>query len=199
MPGVRSKPTRPSGSDSESPGITKKGSRMSRHETVNAYLSGRIDRREFVRRLTIAGVSTAAAVAYASSLSSDAAAAPASRDAHGLTRFQAVTPAPTAYTNTEDADDDGLTDDEEGDLGTDPNNPDTDGDGVKDGDEVKCGSDPLDKNSKCGSGNGTAALPNTGSGSANGDGTKWLAPLAVAGAGAAYLMRGARKISGKQS
>ena len=35
-----------------------------------------------------------------------------------------------------DTDGDGLTDDEEKEIGTDPNNPDTDGDGINDGDEV---------------------------------------------------------------
>ncbi|NQZ43772.1 MAG: gliding motility-associated C-terminal domain-containing protein [Flavobacteriaceae bacterium] len=43
-----------------------------------------------------------------------------------------------------DCDEDGLTTAEEGDLGTDPDNPDTDGDGLLDGDEVMDGSDPLD-------------------------------------------------------
>ncbi|MFH1356390.1 MAG: S8 family serine peptidase, partial [bacterium] len=44
-----------------------------------------------------------------------------------------------------DADSDGLTDYEEGLLGTDPNNPDTDGDGLSDGDEVNTyGTNPLD-------------------------------------------------------
>ena len=42
-----------------------------------------------------------------------------------------------------DADDDGLLDDEEVDLGTDPANPDTDGDGLLDGFEVAHGLDPL--------------------------------------------------------
>ncbi|MDT0644962.1 gliding motility-associated C-terminal domain-containing protein, partial [Zunongwangia sp. F363] len=43
-----------------------------------------------------------------------------------------------------DTDDDGLTNDEEVDLGTDPTDPDTDDDGINDGDEVDNGSDPLD-------------------------------------------------------
>jgi outer membrane protein OmpA-like peptidoglycan-associated protein len=44
-----------------------------------------------------------------------------------------------------DSDDDGLSDDEEAALGTNPNNPDTDSDGLKDGVEVKVGgTDPLD-------------------------------------------------------
>jgi hypothetical protein len=42
-----------------------------------------------------------------------------------------------------DADGDGLTDDQEAALGTDPNNPDTDGDGLTDGDEVGRGTNPL--------------------------------------------------------
>lgn len=44
-----------------------------------------------------------------------------------------------------DNDGDGLTNDEEEELGTNPNNPDTDGDGLTDGDEVnEHGTDPLD-------------------------------------------------------
>ncbi|MDG1840941.1 MAG: gliding motility-associated C-terminal domain-containing protein [Crocinitomicaceae bacterium] len=43
-----------------------------------------------------------------------------------------------------DSDGDGLTDEEEAIIGTDPNNPDTDGDGINDKDEVTAGSDPLD-------------------------------------------------------
>src|SRR5262249_27647766 len=38
---------------------------------------------------------------------------------------------------TVDSDNDGLTDEEELALGTDPNNPDTDGDGISDGNEVR--------------------------------------------------------------
>lgn len=53
-----------------------------------------------------------------------------------------------------DSDGDGLSDAEEIQLGTDPNNPDTDGGGVNDGDEVDNGTDPLDINddlvSSCG-------------------------------------------------
>jgi len=43
-----------------------------------------------------------------------------------------------------DDDDDGLADEDEDELGTDPLDPDTDGDGVSDGDEVFDGTDPLD-------------------------------------------------------
>ncbi|HZD53664.1 MAG TPA: Calx-beta domain-containing protein, partial [Woeseiaceae bacterium] len=46
-----------------------------------------------------------------------------------------------------DPDDDGLTNQREEELGTDPQNPDTDGDGVNDGDEVSAGTDPLDDRS----------------------------------------------------
>lgn len=43
-----------------------------------------------------------------------------------------------------DDDNDGLTDEQESELGTDPFNSDTDGDGASDGDEVSAGTDPLD-------------------------------------------------------
>ena len=46
-----------------------------------------------------------------------------------------------------DTDGDGLTDEEEADLGTDPNNADTDNDGISDGDEVTAGSDPKNADS----------------------------------------------------
>ena len=46
-----------------------------------------------------------------------------------------------------DSDGDGLPDDVEDELGTDPQNPDTDGDGIGDGDEVRNGTDPLDADS----------------------------------------------------
>lgn len=42
-----------------------------------------------------------------------------------------------------DRDHDGLTDEEEASVGTDPTNPDTDGDGLKDGEEDAYGTDPL--------------------------------------------------------
>jgi gliding motility-associated-like protein len=45
---------------------------------------------------------------------------------------------------TIDSDGDGLTDQEEINIGTDPTNPDTDGDGIPDGQEVANGSNPLD-------------------------------------------------------
>jgi hypothetical protein len=54
------------------------------------------------------------------------------------------TPTPTSTPDTSDADNDGLTADEEKTLGTDPNNSDSDADGLSDGHEVKdLGSNPL--------------------------------------------------------
>ncbi len=52
-----------------------------------------------------------------------------------------------------DSDMDGLFDDEETAMGTDPNNPDTDNDGYLDGHEVKEGKDPLDPESRIYHGN----------------------------------------------
>jgi hypothetical protein len=55
-----------------------------------------------------------------------------------------ATPAPaTPEPVGVDSDGDGLTDEEEIALGTDPFNPDTDDDGINDGDEVELGTDPL--------------------------------------------------------
>ena len=46
-----------------------------------------------------------------------------------------------------DTDADGISDDDEAKLGSDPSNPDTDGDGEPDGYEVAMGTDPTDANS----------------------------------------------------
>ena len=46
-----------------------------------------------------------------------------------------------------DSDLDGLLDDEEDELGTDPDNPDTDGDSFSDSDELDANTDPLDASS----------------------------------------------------
>lgn len=46
-----------------------------------------------------------------------------------------------------DPDGDGVSNEDEAKLGTDPKNPDSDGDGLKDGDEVKAGTNPLNKDS----------------------------------------------------
>ena len=57
-----------------------------------------------------------------------------------------------------DTDEDGLTDAQEVELGTNPNNPDTDGDGLIDGVEVGLGTDPLNSNSVEGEGGAGANL-----------------------------------------
>jgi hypothetical protein len=62
---------------------------------------------------------------------------------NGTDRFDENDPAPI----DEDPDQDGLTNEEENNLGTDPNNPDSDNDGVNDGEEINLGLDPLDNDS----------------------------------------------------
>jgi len=84
---------------------------MSKHEVVEAYLDGQIDRREFVRRLTMAGVSTAAALAYAHALTEGTTAAV--RGPQGATRSR------QQYL-VADADGDGFSDQEETECGSDP-------------------------------------------------------------------------------
>jgi hypothetical protein len=77
---------------------------MTRHELIDAFVSGKIGRRDFVRRMTALGVSAGAALAYANTLVPGAAAAgPAS--APYVMRFQAQeTVYGTACTLTSDAD-----------------------------------------------------------------------------------------------
>ena len=172
---------------------------MTRHEAVQAYLAGRIDRREFVRRLTVAGVSAAAALAYAQSLSSPTSAAPSSRGAHGFSaRLQ--------DDSVLDLDDDGLTNEEEEELGTDPNDPDTDDDGTNDGDEVDNGTDPLDPDDggtdpdRTPTPKPAPSLPNTGSGVTSGGSssrTGLIGALAAVGAGIAVLGRKVRRSEAK--
>jgi Tol biopolymer transport system component len=61
-----------------------------------------------------------------------------------LTQTIAANQTQAAIAGQQDTDGDGLTDAEEMQIGTDPNNPDTDGDGLLDGEEVKTyGTDPL--------------------------------------------------------
>lgn len=54
-----------------------------------------------------------------------------------------------SVTQDDDLDDDGLTNDEEEALGTDPEDADTDGDGCDDKDEIDLGHDPLDDSDDC--------------------------------------------------
>src|SRR5205823_14967458 len=62
-----------------------------------------------------------------------------------FTGCQTTTPQSSTppVSTTLDSDGDGLTDDQEVDLGTDPLSADTDGDGIPDGREVSLGLDPL--------------------------------------------------------
>ena len=84
-------------------------------------------------------------------------------DASGSTVCATATVTFTVGVRVVDSDNDGLTDTEEADLGTDPNNPDTDGDGINDGQEVLDATSPLDD---CESDGGTPR----GSSDCDGDG-----------------------------
>jgi len=77
-----------------------------------------------------------------SSLPSSAVTAIPGLDSDGDGTVDDLDPYPNDSTNG-DPDRDGLFEDEEQALGTDPNNPDTDDDGFTDGEEVASGSDPL--------------------------------------------------------
>ena len=59
-----------------------------------------------------------------------------------VTPTTTVAPATTTTLSPDDSDGDGLSNDQETELGTDPNDPDTDGDGLIDGEEVFLGTDP---------------------------------------------------------
>lgn len=61
---------------------------MTKRETIDAFIRGDIDRRTFIGRLTTLGVSTGAAVAYATSFGSSALAAPASSQSGFVTLGQ---------------------------------------------------------------------------------------------------------------
>jgi hypothetical protein len=96
---------------------------MTKQQVVSEFLAGKIDRREFVRKLTTAGVSAGAAVVYAETLSQSVAARGAGANARGyVTAFQTTPDYPVL---------------------------DTDGDGFTDAEEEACGSDPNDPNSTC--------------------------------------------------
>jgi LPXTG-motif cell wall-anchored protein len=157
---------------------------MSRHELVHAYLGGRIGRREFIRRLTVAGVSATAAVAYADQLA--AVAAPRARGGYRAA-FQA-----DDY-ETLDSDGDGVTDAVELGVGTDPFDPDTDDDGFLDGEELDAGTDPLDPKDYPKSGTDpadtTTTLPNTGAGQSAPTSPGWFASVAAAAGVAGLLIR----------
>jgi len=71
-----------------------------------------------------------------------------------------TTSAPPSTPADTDTDGDGLTDEDEAALGTDPNNPDSDGDTFTDGEEVAAGSDPLN----------VLSIPPPGEGNGNGNG-----------------------------
>jgi hypothetical protein len=58
----------------------KGNGRMTKHELIDAYIQGRVGRRDFINRLTGMGISAAAAVAYAASF------APAAGASGGQTR-----------------------------------------------------------------------------------------------------------------
>jgi hypothetical protein len=125
---------------------------MSRHELVDAYVSGTINRRAFVRGLTALGVSAGVAASYAVALQ-PASAAPGDYDYDGIN-------APGGMA-TADSDGDGLFDaDETGVYGTNPALYDTDGDGTGDGEEVYYGSDPR----TAGGSSGTAGIDSDGDG-----------------------------------
>ena len=61
---------------------------MTKRELIEAFLRGDVDRRQFVNRLTMLGVSGGAAVAYATSLSQSAAASPSQPAAGFVMRAQ---------------------------------------------------------------------------------------------------------------
>jgi hypothetical protein len=128
---------------------------MSRLELIDAYVSGTINRRAFVRGLTALGVSAGVAASYAVALQ-PIAAAQGDYDYD----YDQTNSTGGGMANA-DSDGDGLFDaDETGYYGTNPAVPDTDGDGTGDGEEIYNGSNPLaaDGNS------GTAGIDSDGDG-----------------------------------
>ena len=67
------------------------------------------------------------------------------RDGLGQDSLEATVMITVGSGGPSDSDGDGLTDDQEAELGTDPLDEDTDGDGLTDADEVERGTDPLDE------------------------------------------------------
>lgn len=109
---------------------------MSRHELVDAYISGTINRRAFVRGLTALGVAAGVAASYAVALQ-PAAAAPGAYD------YDDYDGPPGGGMTRADSDGDGLYDwDETNVYGTGAYTFDTDRDGIGDGDEVYLGTNP---------------------------------------------------------
>lgn len=129
---------------------------MSRHELVDAYVSGTINRRAFVRGLTALGVSAGVAASYAVALQPAAAGGEFDYDYDDY-----GTNPPGGGMAWADSDGDGLFDaDETGVYGTNPAVYDTDGDGAGDGEEVYYGSDPR----TAGGSSGTAGIDSDGDG-----------------------------------
>ena len=130
---------------------------MSRHELVDAYISGTINRRAFVRGLTALGVSAGVAASYAVALQPAAAA-----QGGGVVDADVYDyDDPPGGMARADSDGDGLFDaDETMIYGTNPALYDTDGDGAGDGEEVFYGSDPR----TAGGSSGTAGIDSDGDG-----------------------------------
>ena len=134
---------------------------MSRHELVDAYISGTINRRAFVRGLTALGVPAGVAASYAVALRPAAA---AQGDGYGSDYddydYYETAPSGGGMVGA-DSDGDGLFDaDETIVYGTNPAVYDTDGDGTGDGTEVYYGSDPR----TAGGSTGTAGIDSDGDG-----------------------------------
>lgn len=118
---------------------------MSRHELIDAYVSGTINRRTLVQGLTALGISAGMAAAYAVALRPVAA-------APGAFGYDYDYDGPPGGMTRADSDGDGLFDtDETGVYGTNPYVYDTDGDGSGDGEEVYYGSDPRTAGGSAGS------------------------------------------------
>jgi hypothetical protein len=157
---------------------------MSKQEIVDAFLNGRISRRDFVKRLTGAGVSVAAASAYALSLSSPAAARGTDRGSGYVRLNQAA---------DYDSDGDGFSDLDEQACGSDWQDPDS----VCEtgGGPTATPGNPGDPTPTPGGSDGgpVTDLPNTGTGVTSGSSSDWWKPAAVIGAGAAAFATRFRK------